>query len=285
MIWDVWDGFTSSVGDRLLGFCLRFAGSIFILAIGLWVIRIISGRLSKGKAITKLDESAKSFLNSFIKISLYLVLALIIAATMGVATASLITLLGSAGIAVGLALQGGLSNLAGGIMILIFKPFKAGDVITFRDHTGKVMEIDIYYTSIRAWNNDYIKIPNGTAANEIVKNHTAFDLRRTDLTFNVPRDSNIEKVRMILMNTAMSHRCYVDDPPVAAVVTGYADSAIQFSLRAWCKAEDYGTFYFDMLENVKKNFDDNDIKIPYQNIDMHIINDIEKKIFRKGKEK
>lgn len=245
---------------------LKILLGLLILIIGLklskWVVKLVG----KGKAFQKIDASAQSFIKSFIKVVLY---ALVIASaciTWGVPSTSFMTIFASAGVAIGLALQGALSNLAGGLMILFFKPFRVGDYIESAGASGTVKDITIIYTIIETIDSKIVTVPNGTLTNSVVTNCSASENRRVDLTISADYDNDIELVKKVLLKVANDNAKVLKDPAPFARVVAHNSSSLDYTFRVWCKGSDYWDVYFDMLEEVKKAFDANGITIPYQQV-------------------
>ena len=258
-LWDL----GASLGTRILG-------ALIILGIGLKLIKWVKRKLKNSPKVVKLEDGVESFLTSFVSITLYALLFVTIALMMGVPATSFLTVLASCGVAVGLAMQGALSNFAGGIMILIFKPFKVGDYITTPDAAGTVKAITVVYTVLGTPDNKVITIPNGTLTNSVVENYSAMDKRRIDLTFNVDYDSDVEQVKGLLLEIASKHPLVLDAPEPMARLSEHGDSALAFTMRAWCATENYWDVRFDLLEAVKAVFDKKGIKIPFPQLDVHL---------------
>ena len=191
---------------------------------------------------------------------------------LGIPTTSFVTALASCGVAIGLALQGALGNLAGGIMILVFKPFRVGDYITTASSSGTVSNITIMYTMLKTPDNKVITIPNGTLTNSVIENYSASDERRVDLVFTTSYDCDIDKVKTVLLDAVKKHERILKNPEPFARLTKHGDSALEYTVRVWCKAADYWDVNFDLIETVKKDFDANGISIPYPQMDIHIDN-------------
>lgn len=252
---------------------IKLISSIVILIVCWKLISVLIKFLQKGKLFGKIDASAKSFLLNFLSIVLKVVLVLTVASILGVPMTNVVAVLGSCGLAIGLALQGSLSNFAGGLMILIFKPFKAGDYVEACGNAGTVQAISMLYTKLLTVDNKAIMIPNGTLSNSTVINYTAENIRRVDLTFSVAYDTDIERVKKILLVIAEQHDAVLTDPAPTARLLQQNDSSLDFTLRAWCDKEDYWDVYFDLNEGVKAAFDKVNIQIPYPQMDVHVKND------------
>lgn len=249
---------------------LKLLGAVILLVVGLKVIKWIKKWLQTSRKLDKVDTGVRTFLVSFAGIALYALLFITIAMTLGIPTTSFITALASCGVAIGLALQGALSNFAGGLMILLFKPFKVGDYIETPDAAGTVSDITVVYTVLCTPDNKVITIPNGTLTNSVVQNYSAVEIRRVDLTFTTAYDCDIEQVKAILMGAIMAHPQVLVDPAPFARLSEHGESALTYTVRAWCKTADYWDVKFDLTETVKKEFDKNGIAIPFPQMDVHV---------------
>ncbi len=267
-----WQSFLSFILEFISSFGIKLLGALIVLVVALKCISWISKLIRTSPKLDKLDISFRSFLASFTKISLYIVLVITIAMILGVPATSFITILASCGVAVGLALQGSLSNFAGGLMILFFKPFKVGDFIEASGETGTVVEISVVYTELLTVDNKRITIPNGTLTNSTIKNYSAEELRRVDLSFSVAYNSDDQTVKNIINDVIQARPEALKDPEPFVRLSDHADSALIYTVRIWCKNADYWTVYFDVLEGVKAAFDQNGISIPFKQMDVHIKN-------------
>lgn len=243
---------------------------IVIYFIGSKLIKMFLKVLKKDKIINKMDKSVSSFLLSFINITSYVILFIIIAGVIGIPSTSIITLLGSAGVAIGLALQGGLSNIAGGLIILAFKPFKVGDFIDTHTDSGTVKGISLFYTTLITLDNRTISIPNGSLANSSVVNFSMKDKRRLDLDIDVSYDNDIELVKKTLNNLINKDQRILKDEDIFVRLTNYKDSSMTYTIRVWTMKDELFNVKFDLLENIKKEFDKNNIVIPYNQLDVHL---------------
>lgn len=264
--------FLNTVVELATSYAFKIILALIIIAVGLKLVKFIIKLVNKTKSYTGLDDAVKSFLNSFIKILLYVVIFISAATTLGVPATSFITILASCGLAIGMALQGSLSNLAGGIMILIFKPFKMGDYIISGGFEGTVKEINILYTKLTTPDNKNITIPNGTISNSPVVDVTGNDKRRVDINLGVSYNSDTQTVIETLIAIGESCEYALSEPAPVAAITGYADSAINVSLRIWVKTENYWKSLCYLNEKVKEKIDDKTLDIPYPQMDVHIKN-------------
>ena len=249
---------------------LKIIFGLVVLFVGMklakWVVKLVS----KGKGFGKLEVSVQSFLLSLIKIILYALVIASAAIIWGIPTTSFLTIFTSAGVAVGLALQGALSNFAGGLMILIFKPFKVGDFIENGAVMGTVKDITIIYTILHTVDNKVVTIPNGTLTNSNVINYSTLPSRRVDIKFSAGYHDDIEKVKSVLMGVAEAHEKVLKDPAPFVRLTAQGSSSLDYTFRVWCAGPDYWDVYFDMMERVKMAFDENGISIPFQQVDVHM---------------
>ncbi len=252
-----------SLGGKILG-------ALVVLAVGFKLIKVLKNKLKKSERIIKLEDGVESFLFSFISIILYTALFATVALILGVPATSFITVMASCGVAIGLAMQGSLSNFAGGIMILLFKPFKVGDYITTPDASGTVDAITVVYTILRTPDNKVITVPNGTLTNSVVENYSTMEKRRVDLQFNVAYSSDVEQVKALLLEIAEKHPLVLKDPEPVSRLSEHGQSSLVFVLRAWSKTEDYWDVKYDLLEAVKAVFDKKGIEIPFPQLDVHL---------------
>lgn len=243
---------------------------IVILFIGSKLIKLLIKLIKKAKGFNKLDKSVASFLLSFLKATLYIVLIITIAGIIGIPSTSIITLLGSCGVAIGLALQGGLSNIAGGLIILIFKPFKVGDFIDTHTDSGTVKSISIFYTTLLTPDNRTVPIPNGSLANSSLVNYSKEKDRRLDISIDVSYDNDIDKVKKTLNSIIDKEKRINKEKDIFVRLTNYKESSIEYTIRVWVDKDEFWNVKFDLLECIKKEFDKENITIPYNQLDVHI---------------
>lgn len=255
-------------------------GKVLLVAVLIWIIgkKIIKFALKFMKRALergKVDDGVQSFLMSLLRIVLNGVLILILAGTVGIETGSIIALLGSAGLAIGLALQGSLSNFAGGILILILKPFRIGDYIVANGKEGTVIGIDIFYTKLRTGDNRVVVLPNGTLSNSDLINASQEPIRRVDLIASVDYESDMKTVKSLLLGIAndLAYSFKEDEEhPIQVYVDSFGDSAIHLGLRFWVNAGDYWTAKWEANEQIKMVFDKAGISIPFNQLDVMIKN-------------
>ena len=252
----------------LYGSKLLFA--ILTLVIGLWIIRLFMKVFDKAMDRARVDLTLQRFLMNLIGVLLKAVLLISVISMIGVETTSLIAVLGAAGLAVGLALQGSLANFAGGTLILFFKPFKVGDLIEAQGYTGEVREIQIFNTILITLDNQKVVIPNGMLSNGCLKNITSEGIRRVDITFGISYGDDLLQAKKLLSKTAGEVDLVHKSPEPEVYVTAHADSAIHLQLRVWCDSVEYWRTNFALQEQVKLAFDREGITIPFPQRDVHV---------------
>ena len=260
----------NKLGDIGVDAGMKLLYAIVILIVGTRLIKLAIKLINKSKLFNKIDKSLASFLLSFIKIALYILLGVTIASMLGVPLTSMVTVLGSAGLAIGLALQGGLSNIAGGIIILLFKPFTIGDFIDTHVDSGTVRGISLFYTTLVTPDNKIISIPNGNLANQATVNYSKENTRRLDINVSVSYKNDIEEVKKILNSILNKEKRIIKDKDVFVALTDYADSSLTYTIRIWVNSADFFNVKFDLLEKIKEQFDEKKIEIPYPQLDVHI---------------
>ena len=244
--------------------------AVLLLVVGFWLSGFVSKRLRAGKVAAKMDRSLFAVLLKILSLAFQTILVITAISILGVPMSSVITVIATIGAAIGLALQGSLSNLAGGIMLIIFKPFRLGELICAQDYTGRVEEIGLFYTVVITMDGKRVTLPNGTLMNSAVVNYSERDIIRADVTFSVAYHSDIDHVRNVLLAVAAAHPLVLEDPAPIVHMTKHHDSALLFTLRPWCKTENYWTVQFELIEAAKKAFDKTGIEIPFPQVDLHI---------------
>ena len=256
--------------DGGVDFGVKLIVFILILLIGFKIVKIFIKLIKKGRGFNKLEKSVQTFIISFVNITLKCLVFITGLGYMGIPMTSLITLFGTASLAVGLAMQGGLTNMVGGLMILIFKPFKVGDWIESNGYSGSVEEITIFYTILKTLDCTRVVMPNGELANTNVKNFSSNEKRKLCIDFSVSYNSDIDKVKKVLNDVIAKEDLIIKDEEVFIRLTNHAESALTFTVRVWTLNQDFWTVKFNMLENVKRAFDKNKIEIPYPQLDVHM---------------
>ncbi|MCH7410250.1 mechanosensitive ion channel [Belliella sp. DSM 111904] len=247
----------------------KIIGSLITFFIGKYIINVLMKGLSNLFLKYDIDASLASFLTSLFRALLYIVLFITIATQLGMELTSFIAILGAAGLAVGLALQGSLSNFAGGVLILIFKPFKVGDTIEAQGTLGAVEVIDILYTKVRNFDNRVVTIPNGALANNSIINLSQKPTRRVEMAVGVAYGTDLKKTRKVIMDVLKKdERIHADPEPVMKFI-GFGDSSLDLTVRCWTDAGDLWPVYWDNMEALKEAFEANDIEIPFPQRDVN----------------
>ncbi|MBQ8000922.1 MAG: mechanosensitive ion channel [Ruminococcus sp.] len=270
---EIWTNLLKFGTEFLTSWGIKLLVAIVVLVVGIKLVKVFVKFIKTSKKLDKLDDSLRSFLGSFSSIMLYFVLIITVAMILGVPATSFITILASCGVAIGLALQGSLSNFAGGLMILLFKPFKVGDFIEASGECGTVVEISVVYTVILTGDNKRITIPNGALTNSVIENYSSEELRRVDMTFCTGYECDIEKTKKVIAEVIAAHPMALKDPEPFVRLSQHGDSALTYTVRVWCKSENYWDVNFDIMEGVKEAFDKNNISIPYPQMDVHVTKD------------
>ena len=251
---------------------LKLLAAILVWIVGSLIIKGILKIFPNGKKFAKMDPTVKSFLNSFVNIGLWVILIVCIVAILGVPMASVIAAIASCGVAIGLAMQGSLSNLAGGIMLLLFRPFSVGEFIETSGVSGTVSEIGIFYTMLITVDNKHVTIPNGTMMNNTVVNYSREELRRVDMDFGITYESDSEKACEIAKRIASAHTDVKTDMDVFARVTSLGDSAVIVTVRVWAEAGNYWGVKFDLTTEIRKALEKEGVSCAYPHMDVTILN-------------
>ena len=248
----------------------KLVGAILALIIGLYLANMIAGAAAKQMEKKELDPSLQPFLKSLIGTLLKVLVVVSVLGMVGIQMTSFIAILGAAGLAVGMALSGTLQNFAGGVMILIFKPFKVGDVIEAQGYIGSVNAIQIFNTILKTPDNKTIIIPNGGLSTSSMVNYSTESTRRVDWTFGIAYGDDSDLARKTLKDLLVANDKVLDDPSVFIEVAELADSSVNFTVRAWVNSADYWSVFFYMQENVYKKFAEVGLNIPFPQMDVHL---------------
>ena len=245
--------------------------ALLTLVIGFWVIGKIVKGTTKVLNARSVEATLQRFLSSLIGVGLKAMLIISVASMVGIETTSFVAVLGAAGLAIGLALQGSLSNFAGGVLILFFKPFKVGDVVDAQGYVGVIKEIQVFNTIVTTLDNERVIIPNGVLSNGPIKNLFAEPTRRVDMTFGISYDDNVQGAKEVIRQLVLAdERLLEEEKGHEIYVSEHADSSVNLLVRVWCNSPDYWGVYFDMHEKVKLAFDEQGITIPYPQRDVHM---------------
>lgn len=249
---------------------LKIIASIVIFVVGRWVARALRNATKKMMAKGNVDETLISFVGNLTYITLLAFVIIAALNQLGIQTTSFIAVIGAAGLAIGLALQGSLANFAAGVLMIIFRPFKAGDYIEGAGVAGTVEEIQIFATQLKTPDNKTIIVPNAKMMGDNITNYSAKDTRRVDMVIGVGYGDDLKKVREILEDILAKDDRFLEDPAPTIGVLELGDNSVNFAVRPWVKKEDYWGAYFDVTETVKRRFDEEGISIPYPQRDVHL---------------
>lgn len=234
-------------------------------------IRVIVSLTDRAMERAKMDRGVRTFLRSGLRVVLWLVAVCVLLGYLGVPMTSLVAVLSVLGLAISLAIQGTLSNLAGGIMLLTAHPFSAGDFVEAAGVSGTVSEVGLVYTKLNTADNKVVYVPNGDISAKTIVNYSAEDKRRVDLTFSVSYDAKPETVKRCILHCIGEHPLTFATPEPMARVSAYGDSAVEYTVRCWCATGDYWTVYFDLQEQIKAAFDANHVEMTYPHVNVHMV--------------
>jgi small conductance mechanosensitive channel len=249
---------------------LKIIAALVILIVGRWIARGVQGLIARILAKRNVDPMIVSFVEHLAYIALLTFVIIAALAQLGIQTTSFIAVIGAAGLAIGLALQGSLANFAAGFLMIIFKPFKAGDYIEGGGAAGTVEKIEVFTTKLNTVDNRVVIIPNAKMMGDNIINYSAKDTRRVDLEFSVGYGENIDTVRKSILDVVNKESRILKSPETAILVSKLAESSVVFQVRAWVKVADYWGVYFDLIEGVKKQFTAQGISIPFPQRDVHM---------------
>lgn len=256
---DIWTSIQGVIADFTLDKGLRLIGAVVILTIGWQILKTFVKLLKKARFFAALEPTAQNFLRILIEYSLKTILIFTVASILGVPMASLLAILGSVGLAIGLALQGSLTNIAGGFMLFLFKPFKVGDFIIAGGQSGTVSDIGMFYTTLLTADNCRITVPNGALSNQTVNDASVMPNRSVDFKFPVSHGCDIDMIKKTLLDTASSNPMVLKEPAASVFISELTPGAVTYNLRVWCKTSDLGAVGGALLESIKRNFDKNAI--------------------------
>jgi len=266
--------YTDQLIELAVGYGPKLLLALLTLLFGLWIIKAIVAAARRAAEKKDVDPSLRSFLFSSLGITLRVLLVISVAGMIGIEMTSFIAVLGAAGLAIGMALSGTLQNFAGGVMILLFRPYKVGDYIEAQGHSGTVREIQIFNTILKTPDNKTIIIPNAGLANGSMVNYSTEAERRVDFTFGIGYEDDIDAAKAAIADLILKESRIKSEPEPFIAVSALADSSVNIVVRVWVDATDYWPVHFAMLENVKKEFDTRGISIPYPQHDVHVHGDV-----------
>ena len=262
--------FVNNNQNAFYSIALAIVIALLTLIIGLFIINRIHKLIERVFTKRNIDPTLTSFFLSLINISLKIILMIIVITNLGIETTSIVAVIAAAGFAVGLALQGSLSNFAGGVLIVFFKPYKVGDYIETKGFTGTVKSIQIFNTILKTPDNKIIIIPNGAISNNPITNYSAEETRRIDLTFGIGYDDDFEEAKSIIQNLISEDSRIFKDPAPFVRVSNLGASSVDIVTRVWVERTEYANVFHDLIEHVKKEFDKNKISFPFPQNDVHL---------------
>lgn len=258
--------------DIIATYGLDFLLSLLIFFVGWWITKLVSNGIRKLFVRRKADAAVASFITNLVHVTLLVVVIIAVLSRLGVQTASLVAVLGAAGLAIGLALQDSLANFAAGILMITLRPFKIGDYIEGAGTSGTVEDIGLFVTTCKTPDNKKVVIPNTKLMSDNIVNYTALEIRRLDMVIGVSYDDEIRTVESVLLDILDKHERVLKEPPPAVGILQFADSSVEFAVRPWVRTVDYWDVYFDLHKLIKEQFDKQHITIPYPQQDIHLHN-------------
>jgi small conductance mechanosensitive channel len=250
-------------------YSMKIIAAVLIFVIGKWVAKKVSNLFIKLLEKNKVDVTLTRFLHSIVYYTLVVVVLIAAAGQLGINTASFLTIVGAAGLAIGLALKDSLSNFSSGVMLILFRPYRVGDFATVGGVTGNVVSIDIFNTTLNTPDNQRVIVPNANITNDVITNVTANDTRRVDLTIGIGYGDDVLKAKKVLGEILKTENRVLETPAPKIAVSELADSSVNFVVRPWVKTSDYWDVYFDLTEKIKLTFDQEGISIPFPQQDVH----------------
>jgi small conductance mechanosensitive channel len=260
----------STMVDWLSQFGLKLIAAIVVFFVGKWLARKISNLLKRGMQKAETDPTLIGFVGNIAYFGLLTMVVIAAVGQLGVQTTSFIAVLGAAGLAIGLALQGSLANFAAGVLMIIFRPFKAGDYIEAAGTAGSVEEVQLFTTTLKTPDNKIVIIPNAQVTAGTITNYSARDTRRLDLVFGVGYGDDLDKVKRVIWEVLNEESRLLKDPEPVVAVLNLGESSVDFAVRPWVNSADYWGVYFDLQEKMKKRFDQEGISIPFPQRDLHV---------------
>lgn len=264
------DGIIETISGLAVTYGLKLLLALVTLVIGLWIIKLIMKAIGRNMEKRDVDATLRQFLGSLLSMILKILLIITVISMMGVEMTSFVAILAAAGFAIGMALSGTLQNFAGGVMLVIFKPFKVGDFIDAQGYMGTVKEIQIFNTILKTPDNKTIILPNGGLSTSSMTNFSTEPTRRVDFTFGIGYGDDIDKAKSVIEGLIKQDDRIFTDPAPFIAVSELADSSVNFAVRVWANAGDYWGIFFDLTEKVKKAFDKEGISIPFPQTDVHV---------------
>ncbi|MEO1513996.1 MAG: mechanosensitive ion channel domain-containing protein [Bacteroidota bacterium] len=263
------DKYIDDISLMAVQYAPKVLGAILTLIIGFWIVGRITNFFEKTMSSRGVDETIRPFLTSLVSVGLKVLLLLSVASMFGIETTSFIAIFSALAFAIGMALQGSLGHFASGVLLLVFKPYRVGDLVELAGNVGVVEGIQVFNTLLRTPDNKRIIIPNGVVTSGVITNISGQGEIRVDMTYGIGYTDDIDKARQIIQDVADSCPQVMKEKPVDIFVSELADSSVNFAVRPWCKSEHYWDVYFYMHENIKKSFDKENISIPFPQMDVY----------------
>ncbi|KAA1196521.1 small-conductance mechanosensitive channel MscS [Vibrio cholerae] len=256
--------------DLLIQYGVNVISAILILFIGNLVVKGVAGSVANVLKKKEMDKAVVDFIHGLVRYTLFIIVLIAALSRIGVQTASVVAVIGAAGLAVGLALQGSLSNFAAGVLIVAFRPFKSGDYVEIGGVAGSVDSIQIFQTVLKSPDNKMVVVPNSAVIGGAITNYSRHETRRVDMVIGVSYKSDLQKTKRVLRETLEKDPRILKDPDMTIGVLTLADSSINFVVRPWCKTSDYWAVYFDSMQAIKEALDANGIEIPFPQMNVHL---------------
>lgn len=256
--------------DLLIQYGVNVISAILILFIGNLVVKGVAGSVANVLKKKEMDKAVVDFIHGLVRYTLFIIVLIAALSRIGVQTASVVAVIGAAGLAVGLALQGSLSNFAAGVLIVAFRPFKSGDYVEIGGVAGSVDSIQIFQTVLKSPDNKMVVVPNSAVIGGAITNYSRHETRRVDMVIGVSYKSDLQKTKRVLRETLEKDPRILKDPDMTIGVLTLADSSINFVVRPWCKTSDYWAVYFDSMQAIKEALDANGIEIPFPQMDVYL---------------
>lgn len=261
----------NQISTMIINYAPKVVGAIIALILGFWIIGWVTGLFRKSLRSRNVDETVRPFLVSLVNVGLKVMLLLSVASMFGIETTSFVAIFGALAFAVGLALQGSLGHFASGVLLLVFKPYRVGDLVSIGGgQTGTVKEIQIFNTVLVTLDNKHIIVPNGVVTSNVITNISGQGIIGVELTFGIGYNDSIDKAREIILRVGKECEWILDEPAQGVVVGELADSSVNLNTRPFCKSEHYWNTFFYMQEHVKKAFDAEGVSIPFPQVDVHM---------------
>jgi len=267
-----WQGIIDYMSINAIDLAGKIVGALVIFYGGRWLAGLAVGALRKVMQRQEIDKTLETFVCNLVRMALLVVVIIAAISALGIQTASFIAIFGAAGLAVGLALQGSLSNFAAGVLIVLFRPYKVGDWVEAAGISGAVEQVQILTTVLKTGDNKQIIVPNSQIMDSIITNYSANDTRRVDMVVGVSYDDDLDKVRKTVEELVAADDRILDEPACTIAISELADSSVNFVVRPWVKSADYWGVMFDLTEAIKKRFDQDGISFPFPQQDVHLYN-------------